>query len=447
MPDAPVTPHPTDRRIGRLATALSGRLAELSERAVERILAPAGTGAYRRLVPVDELRGSCRAHLAFTLDTLTGRQAPAPATATARRRAGQGVPLPAVIAAYHAGGRLVLEELTTAARSAGHPGLEALPDGAAHLLGLIETGANEITAAYGRAAAPGCGERAVPELSPDGGPGGGPEGCAPALAGLLDGTARSTEALWRAADALRLPYHGLFVVLVAEPPVTPVTPVAPGVAGVAGAPGVAGVPAPAAAAPDLGNRLAAHGIASAWSRTAGLLAGVVSVRDQRTLEHLLTVLQRLATTRYGVSPAFPGLGDAAAAFRLARLALATADPAGPPVARFDDGPLRALVAHSPDVAARMARSVLGPLLELPAEQHGVLVGTLAAWYRAAGSTDGTALAMHCHPNTVRQRLRRIRELTGRAVTDPVGAAELYAALQAVRTLPQPLWAATAPGVG
>ncbi|MCX5379772.1 CdaR family transcriptional regulator [Streptomyces sp. NBC_00091] len=392
MPDSPVTTHPTDRRIGLLATALTGRLAELSERAVERILAPSGTVAYRQLVPVEELHGSCRAHLAFTLSTLTGRHSPAPATTTALRRAGQGVPLPAVIAAYHAGGRMLLEELTAEARNAGHGGLEVLPDGAARLLGLIETGAHEITAAY---------QHATSATADQTGP--------PALAELFDGTARTTEALWRAADALRLPYDGLFVVLVADPPPGP--------------------------PPELGNRLAAHGIASAWSRTAGLLSGLVSVRDQRTLERLLAVLQRSATLRYGVSPAFVSLADCATGLRLARLALATADPAGPPVAGFDDGPLAGLVVHSPDVAARMARSVLGPLLDLPAEQRTMLIGTLTAWYAAAGSTEEAAQALHCHANTVRQRLRRIRQLTGRTVTDPVGTAELYAALQAVRALP------------
>lgn len=392
MPDIPVTTPLTDRRIGLLAGALKGRLTELSERAVDRILTPSGTVAYRRLVPVEELRHSCRAHLTFTLRTLTGCHSAAPATATALRRAGQGVPLPAVIAAYHAGGRMLLEELTAEARNAGPGGLEALPDGAARLFGLIETGANEITDAYRHAA-----QAAADQAG------------SPALAALFDGTARTTEALWKAADVLRLPYDGLFVVLVAEPPPRPV--------------------------PEIGNRLAAHGIASAWSRTAGLLAGLVSVRDQRTLERLLPVLQRQATLRYGVSPAFSSLADCPTGLRLARLALASADPAGPRVARFDDGPLAGLVADSPDVAARMARSVLGALLDLPDEQRTLLIDTLTAWYAASGSTEEAAGALHCHANTVRQRLRRIRTLTGRTVTDPVGSAELYAALQSLRTLP------------
>ncbi|MEU6508375.1 helix-turn-helix domain-containing protein [Streptomyces sp. NPDC046942] len=40
-----------------------------------------------------------------------------------------------------------------------------------------------------------------------------------------------------------------------------------------------------------------------------------------------------------------------------------------------------------------------------------------------------------HPNTVRYRLRRIEELTGRSLSDPSTLADLGAALYSLRLLP------------
>jgi len=40
--------------------------------------------------------------------------------------------------------------------------------------------------------------------------------------------------------------------------------------------------------------------------------------------------------------------------------------------------------------------------------------------------------IYCHPNTVRYRLRRLQEHTGRSLDDPRTVAELLAALDALR---------------
>ncbi|WP_434976477.1 helix-turn-helix domain-containing protein [Streptomyces puniciscabiei] len=41
----------------------------------------------------------------------------------------------------------------------------------------------------------------------------------------------------------------------------------------------------------------------------------------------------------------------------------------------------------------------------------------------------------CHRNTVRHRLRRLEELTGRSLQDPRAVAEISVALHALRLLP------------
>ena len=54
---------------------------------------------------------------------------------------------------------------------------------------------------------------------------------------------------------------------------------------------------------------------------------------------------------------------------------------------------------------------------------------------AGGSATAAGQALFCHPNTVRYRLRRVEELTGRSVDVPRAAAELTVALQALRVFP------------
>jgi DNA-binding PucR family transcriptional regulator len=105
------------------------------------------------------------------------------------------------------------------------------------------------------------------------------------------------------------------------------------------------------------------------------------------------------------------------------------------VATVDDHPLGTLVAGAPDMAARLARSVLGPVLDLPAEERSLLLDTLDGWTAAGGSASEAARLLYCHRNTVRNRLARLEELTGRQLADPRSLVELCAAAEAVRLGP------------
>jgi DNA-binding PucR family transcriptional regulator len=81
---------------------------------------------------------------------------------------------------------------------------------------------------------------------------------------------------------------------------------------------------------------------------------------------------------------------------------------------------------------RLADEVLGPVLGLPPDDRATVLDTLNAYLDHAGSTERAAEVLYCHPNTVRYRLRRLQELTGRSLSDPRGIAELAAAAYALR---------------
>jgi len=85
---------------------------------------------------------------------------------------------------------------------------------------------------------------------------------------------------------------------------------------------------------------------------------------------------------------------------------------------------------------RVMNNVLGPLLNTAAEERDLLLETLETYF-TAGSIAEVAKRLFCHRNTVRHRLSRIEDLTGRSVDNPSGAVELYIAIQSMLRLPNP----------
>jgi hypothetical protein len=66
---------------------------------------------------------------------------------------------------------------------------------------------------------------------------------------------------------------------------------------------------------------------------------------------------------------------------------------------------------------RFVREWLGPLLDYDARRHGDLVLTLTQYFACGGNYDGTAAALGVHRSTLRYRLQRIREISGRDLGD------------------------------
>ena len=104
---------------------------------------------------------------------------------------------------------------------------------------------------------------------------------------------------------------------------------------------------------------------------------------------------------------------------------------------FDDAPLPVLVASAPTTSYQVVKTILGPLLDINPDERDMLLNTLAAFFAFQGSAIEAGKHLYCHPNTVRHRLRRIERQTGRPLQDPRSSAELFIALEALRTLPGP----------
>jgi DNA-binding PucR family transcriptional regulator len=64
----------------------------------------------------------------------------------------------------------------------------------------------------------------------------------------------------------------------------------------------------------------------------------------------------------------------------------------------------------------------------------MLFETFRVWLDSDASARGTAEALVCHPNTVRYRLRRIEQGTGRSLSRPRDIAELCLAFEVQRRL-------------
>ena len=80
-----------------------------------------------------------------------------------------------------------------------------------------------------------------------------------------------------------------------------------------------------------------------------------------------------------------------------------------------------LLAADPALGAELAAARLAPLEGLAAAQRERLEATLRAWLDRPGQVQAVAAALGVHPQTVRYRMTRLRELFGERLEDPGGA--------------------------
>jgi hypothetical protein len=149
---------------------------------------------------------------------------------------------------------------------------------------------------------------------------------------------------------------------------------------------------------------------------------------------LRTQLQHAVGPRHvaALGPPVPW-GDAALSLARARAVLElAAEGAAPDHGVLDaaDHTTALLLRSDRRLAQELVRVRLAPLATLGAGARARMTTTLAAWLAEQGRLQAVAERLHVHPQTVRYRLARLRDLFGDALDDPQRRFELELALRA-----------------
>ena len=125
--------------------------------------------------------------------------------------------------------------------------------------------------------------------------------------------------------------------------------------------------------------------------------------------------------------------QAALSFARARAALALALTRAEPLITADQHTGELLLAADPVLAAEFTGAQLAPLAGLSAGGRERLSATLAVWLDEQGRLAPVAARLGVHPQTVRYRVERLRELFGEQLDDPEGRFWLALALRVSQT--------------
>ena len=198
-------------------------------------------------------------------------------------------------------------------------------------------------------------------------------------------------------------------------------------------------PPPATAEGDLDRLLADAGVGALVASRERLLCAVVDVprgvdpvalagraRDSLVAEH--------GELRAAASRPAP-VGSLRRSFHEARCALEAAalvNGAALPVASYRDlGAFQLLLSLQDDDALRLyCDSVLGPLEDASGEYGDELIRSLEAFIEQNGQWERAARELYCHRHTLRYRIRRVEQLTGRNLSTARDRIEFWLALRA-----------------
>jgi DNA-binding PucR family transcriptional regulator len=161
--------------------------------------------------------------------------------------------------------------------------------------------------------------------------------------------------------------------------------------------------------------------------SADQLHGQICAPESGRLHQELAVAARRRHVPIGLGPGV-AITESSRSSRWALLAMRSAE-AGQ-IVQADQQLERLILGASPDLATALRRQALEPLDgETPASRRR-LEGTLLAWLRHHGAQAAIAAELAIHPQTVRYRMGRLRDLFGSALEDPDKRFQLQLALHA-----------------
>jgi purine catabolism regulator len=196
---------------------------------------------------------------------------------------------------------------------------------------------------------------------------------------------------------------------------------------------------PAQAEGDLDRFLADAGVGALVAARERLLCAVVDASEDSDPVALATRAREALAPEHGELRAAASrpapVGSLRRTFHEARCALEAAGLANgtaPAVASYRDlGAFQLLLSLQDDDALRLyCDSVLGPLEDGSGEYGDELLRSLEAFIEQNGQWEKAARELYCHRHTLRYRIRRVEELTGRDLSSARDRIEFWLALRA-----------------
>ena len=389
-----VPPSDVDAQVIRIGAALEERVEELARRVAAAITTDVEFYRDTKVITADELLKSSRDNTRFIVSALQAGQPfnTSPAVDTGSLRAAVGVPLPAVMAAFRVGAHHIWDVMIEIARAEPRIGSEAPLHATKRIWQAQDVYTDAMTGAYRQQAL----QQALDADAER----------AAMTEALFNGHLFDDRTVWDIAQLLGIPHRGPYVVVAASAPTVG-----------------------RQALPAMSVKLRSIDIYSAWRLLPDIQIGIAHLPTPSSRDALLGLLRRMATTAVGVSAPFDDLSDTAQALRYARIALTARDRDGDNVTVFDDSVLGVAAVSTPEITQKLATIVLGAFDELGNDDRDMLFNTFRTWIHNRGSVQHTATEMFCHRNTVRHRLHRIEELSGRSITVPHELAELCLAFE------------------